>query len=90
MQPWLFFNCNNENVSSNFDKKLKVYTSERNSHSLKFRLIAWCQNCAEMCKFYRVIGYPQKTLQKLSISAKFPHQEIWLFFVLLLLFLCSE
>ena len=50
---------------------------------LKFNLIYWCRDFAEMDSFRRVSGKLSETLRKLCISAKFPHQEITLNFGIL-------
>ena len=42
----------------------------------KFYLISWCRNFVERHSFRRVSSYLPKSLQKLCLSTKFPHQEI--------------
>ena len=42
----------------------------------KFYLISWCANFVERHSFRRVSGDSPKTLGKLCLFAKCPHQEI--------------
>ena len=49
----------------------------------KFHLISWCGNFVERLSFRRVSGESPKTLRKLCLSTKFPHQLIrWNFGIL--------
>ena len=41
----------------------------------KFHLITWCTNFVKMHSFVRVSGDTPKTLRKMWVSTKFPHQK---------------
>ena len=50
---------------------------------LQFHLISWRGNFVEAHNFRRILVESPDTLRKLSISTKFPHQEItWNFGIL--------